>query len=208
MCAGSTLSHYKVTFIGSPLWRTARWGRRIKEAIHGSYGKVIELTKGARRQRAHRRRTLYMTAENVGDQNVKGEGAHVKMTDVLPPGLEALGVAGSEPFKEGNFKAREPIPCSLEEKGGVQSASCTLSKALAPDDQIEMRINVKLKAGAHTGELNQLERLRRRRAPEAHRASDHSSLKRPCPSALKAMKWALKKKAAPPPRRPARTPSS
>ena len=99
---------------------------------------------------------LYMTAENVGDQNVKGEGAHVKMTDVLPPGLEALGVAGSEPFKEGNFKAREPIPCSLEEKGGVQSASCTLSKALAPYDQIEMRINVKLKAGAHTGELNQL----------------------------------------------------
>ncbi len=98
---------------------------------------------------------LYMTAENVGDEDTS-ESSQVKMTDVIPAGLHATGVAGSEPFAQADFQEREPIPCSLEEKAGVQSATCTLSKALAPYDQIEMRIAVEVQAGAHSGELNQL----------------------------------------------------
>jgi hypothetical protein len=95
---------------------------------------------------------LYMTAENVGDADTTGP---VTITDVVPSGLEAIGVAGTEPYREGDFENREPIPCALEEKAGVQVATCTLSAPLAPYDQVEMRIDVVLKTGAHTGELNQ-----------------------------------------------------
>jgi hypothetical protein len=96
---------------------------------------------------------LYMTAENLGDANLDGSKSPVKLTDVIPAGLHAVGVAGTEPFREGNFQEREPIPCALEEKAGVQTASCTFAKALAPYDQLEMRIAVNI-AGGHTGELN------------------------------------------------------
>jgi hypothetical protein len=99
---------------------------------------------------------LYMTAENVGDQNADGAKVPIKLTDVLPPGLEAVGVAGTEPFREGNFQAREPIPCALEEKAGKQIATCTQTKALVPYDQLEMRINVRIQPGAHSGEENEL----------------------------------------------------
>jgi hypothetical protein len=139
---------YKITFLGA----LAEQPVSVRLGYPSGRGILTELTPGAG-PTTGTDGELYMTAENLGDADTAGA---VKLTDVIPHGLHALGVAGSEPFAEGNFKAREPIPCSLEEKGGVQSATCTLSKALAPYDQIEMRINVKLQPGAHSGELNQL----------------------------------------------------
>jgi hypothetical protein len=106
---------------------------------------------------------LYMTAENVGDENAGGAHGTVRLTDVIPHGLKAVEVAGTKPHAEAAFDERVPMPCSLEEEGGVQTASCTLSdeggkkaEELAPYDQIEMRIAVDVEPGAATGELNEL----------------------------------------------------
>ncbi len=141
--------HYKVTFVGALGEKPVA---PIKKGY--SFGQVNELTKGAPSSEATDGE-LYMTAENVGDANADGAKAPVRLTDVLPPGLKALGVAATEPQVSGDFAERVPIPCSLEEEAGKQVARCTFSKALAPYDQLEMRINVKINGG-HTGELNQL----------------------------------------------------
>jgi hypothetical protein len=99
---------------------------------------------------------LYLTAENVGDASAAGAKTPVKLTDVIPHGLKATGVAGTKPEVGGDFQKRVPIPCSLEEKGGAQIATCTLSESLVPYDQVEMRVSVDVQPGAATGELNQL----------------------------------------------------
>ena len=99
---------------------------------------------------------LYMTAENLGDANVDGAKAKVTLRDVLPKGLKAIEVAATKPFREGDFQAREPIPCTLEEEGGRQIASCTMSEALAPYDQLEMRVAVLVQASASSSEANEV----------------------------------------------------
>jgi hypothetical protein len=96
---------------------------------------------------------LYTTAENLGDASTGGKA---QFRDVLPSNLKAVSVSGSKPFREGDFTEREAIPCSLEEKGSVQVATCTLSEPLAPYDQLEMRVGVDVEAGAATGELNEV----------------------------------------------------
>jgi hypothetical protein len=98
---------------------------------------------------------IYVTAENLGDANIKGESEKVQFTDVIPKGLHAIGVAATKPGVEANFQQRELLPCALEEKEGVQTAKCTLKEALAPYDQIEMRIGVNVEPGALSGEQNE-----------------------------------------------------
>ena len=93
-----------------------------------------------------------MTAENLGNADTGGEHP-VVLTDVIPHGLHAVGVVGTKPQVAGDFQERVAIPCKLEEVAGTQTASCTLSEALAPYDQLEMRIDVKINGG-HSGELN------------------------------------------------------
>jgi hypothetical protein len=93
---------------------------------------------------------IYVTAENLGDANVSGAKTAVQFKDVLPANLEATGIIATKPFKEGNFQEREALACSL------QTLTCTLNEELAPYDQLEMRITVKLKPGAKTGELNEV----------------------------------------------------
>jgi hypothetical protein len=99
---------------------------------------------------------LNVTAENVGDAAADGstKGHAITLTDVIPANLEAISVAGTIPFKEGDFQAREKIPCAIATSGGRQVATCTLVGSLAPYDQIEMRVGVRLKPGAATGEEN------------------------------------------------------
>ena len=148
---------YKITFTGS----LAEEPVSVRLGYPGGRGVLTELTPG----KAPTPPTpptpatdgeLYLSAENVGDANVEGSKAAVKLKDLLPAGLEAAGVAGTKPFKEGDFQSREPLPCSLEGPPGAQSATCTLKEGLAPYDQIEMRIAVRIRAGAHSGEQNRL----------------------------------------------------
>jgi hypothetical protein len=89
---------------------------------------------------------IYMTAENLGDANVKGK---VQLKDVLPPGLKAVGIVATKPHNEGDFIERDPIPCVLA------TLTCTMNEALAPYDQLELRISVDLEAGAKDGAPNE-----------------------------------------------------
>jgi hypothetical protein len=99
---------------------------------------------------------IYVSAENLGDASLSGARSPVTLSDVLPVGLKAIAIEGTRPFREGNFLRREALPCSLE------SLSCTLDKssapheALAPYDQLEMRISVIVEAGALSGAQNEV----------------------------------------------------
>jgi hypothetical protein len=94
---------------------------------------------------------LYLTAENLGDQSLSAQSSPVKLTDVLPKGLKAVAVEGTKPSIFG-FLERSPLDCAVEASGA--RATCTMSReaaekaetppheALAPYDQLEMRISV------------------------------------------------------------------
>jgi len=138
--------HFKVSFTGALAEQHLALLRRGHEGFGGS---VTELTAGGPPVPATDGE-IYVTAENLGDADVDGAKAKVTFRDVLPKGLKAVGIAGSKPFKEGGFTQREGIPCSLE------TLSCTLSGGLAPYDQVEIRIAVRLQPGAETGELNEI----------------------------------------------------
>jgi hypothetical protein len=91
---------------------------------------------------------IFVTAQDVGDADVDGAVAPVKIVDVLPPNLEAIaikGIAGQD-LAAGN---RGPVSCALK------TLECTWSSALLPAfEQIEVQIAVKVKPGAHSGEVN------------------------------------------------------
>ena len=89
---------------------------------------------------------IYMTAENLGDANTQGK---VQLRDVLPPGMKATGIVATKPHGESDFVERDPIPCSLE------TLTCEMTEALAPYDQLELRISVDLEAGAKDGAPNE-----------------------------------------------------
>ena len=100
---------------------------------------------------------VYVTAENLGDQSVSGANSPIVLSDVLPPGLKAVAIEATKPFREDSFLTRRPqISCSLV------SVSCTLSsaqapfEALAPYDQLEMRIAVDVEPGASSSEQNEV----------------------------------------------------
>jgi hypothetical protein len=104
---------------------------------------------------------IYLTVENLGNQTV-GERSlsgpeAVRVSDVLPPGLKAVGIAGTRP-EGGAILERVPLVCTLS------SLSCALSEpdnekegggdpsreTLAPYDQLEVRIAVVVE-GASSG---------------------------------------------------------
>jgi len=89
---------------------------------------------------------VYFTAENVGDASLTGAGSPVKLTDVLPAGLEATAIEASRP-DHANFLQGQRVPCELA------TLTCTLAEntlgqggdlldALAPFDQVEVRVSV------------------------------------------------------------------
>jgi hypothetical protein len=83
---------------------------------------------------------LYVSVENLGDTSLSGDKVPVKIADVLPAGLKAVGIAGTEPGPEGKFSIRVPLPCALEESGA--RGSCTLNGTLVPFNELELRIAV------------------------------------------------------------------
>ena len=88
--------------------------------------------------------TIVASVENLGDLRVAGENSPVKIADTLPEGLEPVAIVGAKWFGN-SFK---PLSCSLP------ALTCTLESSLAPYQQMEVRIRVKVLAGAHSGELN------------------------------------------------------
>ncbi len=101
--------------------------------------------------------TVVAMVENMGDQRISGETTPAVIADVLPAGLEVAecpgkvqkpgcGIEGARWFSN----TPTPLTCSLP------ALSCTLEGRLAPYQLMEMRIRVKVKEGAHTGETNQV----------------------------------------------------
>jgi hypothetical protein len=93
---------------------------------------------------------IVLTATNLGDASVNGEGSHrVTIVDKLPPGLRAVfieGFAGARAGTGGSFGA---AACSVE------SLTCTFAKTLPPYHPIEVLVGVDVKPGASPGEPNE-----------------------------------------------------
>jgi hypothetical protein len=95
--------------------------------------------------------TVVLTVENFGDAPVDGAKSPVRITDTLPPGLKAL--SGPEAIvaeKPAATSAGAPLPCTLA------TLTCTLEESLAPYQQLEVRIQVRVLPGAQSGELNRV----------------------------------------------------
>ena len=96
-----------------------------------------------------------MTAEDVGYQSVSGAKSPIKLSDVLPPGLKAVAIEATKPAEEYSFnKSRPQLGCSLATLTCTLSAAQAPLEALAPYDQLEMRIAVDVEPGAVSGEEN------------------------------------------------------
>jgi hypothetical protein len=91
---------------------------------------------------------LFVTAENLGDAQLNAKEAPVTIADTLPEGLEAVSIAGNSPGSEDNFVFPDGLTCSLT------GLSCSFEGLLAPYDSLEVRIRVRVKPGAHSGEEN------------------------------------------------------
>jgi hypothetical protein len=97
---------------------------------------------GARVRRRDRR-----AAEDLGDANVNDVATPVTVTDLLPPGLKALAIAGTRP-KINNVVS---LPCSL-----VQLSCMMTGETMLPYEQIEVRIKVEVLEGASSAEKNEV----------------------------------------------------
>jgi hypothetical protein len=93
---------------------------------------------------------IVVTAENLGDAVAEGAKSPVKIKDILPAGLQATGIVAAKPLTEAALNISEAVPCDLA------TLTCEMTKALAPYDQIEVRIAVSVDPGAQTGELNEV----------------------------------------------------
>jgi hypothetical protein len=94
---------------------------------------------------------IVLTAENLGDASIDGAKTPVRIKDILPPALHAVGIVAIKPIPETiSISSSEALPCSLE------TLSCEMTQALAPYDQIEVRIAVDVDPGASSGELNRM----------------------------------------------------
>lgn len=90
---------------------------------------------------------LALTVENVGDARATGTFV---ISDTLPAGLRAKGIAGREPKYGGAFGETVALTCSLEH------LSCETPGPVAPYDAIEVRIAVEALPGSSSGETNTL----------------------------------------------------
>jgi hypothetical protein len=133
---------YRITFVGALADQAVKL-QATAGGLEGGTATVSEVAAGRSDGE------LVLTAENLGDAPINGVAAPVHITDTLPPGLEAVAIAGSSPL-EGSISSFSPLSCSLG-----AAPTCTFSGSLAPFDQLEVRVAVNVKPAAASGELNQ-----------------------------------------------------
>jgi hypothetical protein len=93
---------------------------------------------------------IAVTAENLGDATLDGALHPVTIADSLPPGLQAVGIVGTEPGPQADYQRPRAIQCSLA------SLTCSFHEGLAPFDELEARIAVRVLAGAAPVEANRV----------------------------------------------------
>jgi hypothetical protein len=90
--------------------------------------------------------TIVLGASNLGDAAISGASEPVTISDQLPAGLTATGISA----QAGIFSDWGPVEC-------VQPAGpCTYTGSLPPYEELEVRIAVKAKPGAASGETNRM----------------------------------------------------
>ncbi len=119
-----------------PWWHVSS-GARPTDLMRGDDGEVV------------------VTAENVGDaptvsETLAGKPTPVRVTDTLPPGLRAVGIAGLRPKFGGSLTETSAMSCSPAE------LACETDTPLAPYEQIEVRIAVEVLPGAAVSEVNEV----------------------------------------------------
>ncbi len=105
---------------------------------------------------------IFVTAENVGDAGINGAKTPVTVADTLPAGLEPLAIEGGSEQGGDLFL---PMSCSLSklscvyDREGLPYLSVGDSGTehpLEPFMDLEVRIKVRVLAGAATGEVNKV----------------------------------------------------
>src|SRR6185437_10234667 len=96
---------------------------------------------------------IVISVENLGDagsviEHAQGPPTPVRITDTLPAGLEAQGIAGVQPKLGGLPTETIPLSCSPD----LEHLACESSVSLVPYDQLEVRVKVKVLPGAHVCE--------------------------------------------------------
>jgi hypothetical protein len=91
--------------------------------------------------------TLVVSASNLSASAVKGSGAPVTITDTLPGGLSVTSVEGVA----GLLGVGGEVSCA-----GTTTVLCTFEGTLTPYERIEVKIKVKVQAGASWGVSNQV----------------------------------------------------
>ncbi|MFZ1155611.1 MAG: hypothetical protein WAN93_11975, partial [Solirubrobacteraceae bacterium] len=137
---GSTGGPYTVVFKGSFADRPVA----LMRAGGSASVQVSEVTHG----RADGE--IAVTAENLGDATLDGALHPVTIADSLPPGLQAVGIVGSEPGPQADYQRPRAIQCSLA------SLTCSFHGELVPFDELEARIQVRVLAGAAPVETNRV----------------------------------------------------
>jgi hypothetical protein len=101
---------------------------------------------------------IFVTAENVGDAGIDGASTPVTLSDSLPAGLEALAIEGDS---TAGANVALPLICSLSKLSCVYNRQADTrgsgaEHALEPFMQLEVRVKVKVLAGASSGEANRV----------------------------------------------------
>jgi hypothetical protein len=96
---------------------------------------------------------IVLSAENLGDAatvivHAEGPPTPVRISDTLPPGLEATGIAGVQPKLGGSPTETVALSCSPD----LQHLACESTVPLVSYDQLEVRIKVRVLAGARVCE--------------------------------------------------------
>jgi hypothetical protein len=97
---------------------------------------------------------IVLTAVNLGDATVDAEAAPVTVTDILPAGLEAVGIEGTTAERELASRSHSPLDCTLASLSCTYTGAGDTLKGLPPYEQLQVRIAVRV-TGAKTGEVNE-----------------------------------------------------
>ncbi len=121
--------------VGPQPWWHLSSGSRPGVLVPGSEGEIV------------------VSVENVGDAasviaHAEGPATPVRILDTLPAGLEATGIAGVQPRLGGAPGETVALSCSPD----LKHLACESSVPLVPYDQLEVRIEVRVPAGARVCE--------------------------------------------------------
>ena len=94
---------------------------------------------------------IMVTASNLGDAEAHGEVEPITLSDVLPAGIEAVGVRGVAFEGSANSLTHPALRCSLRGENGVMAPACSFGEVVLPYAQLVMHVEVDL-AGARDGE--------------------------------------------------------